>query len=112
MRAVAAALLLALAGCATDPLDRHFGPGGRTIREELATWSPELQAGFAKVSTSCTACHTLNPVFAARIPAGGWAAVVGKMAKRPGAAIPEAERPEIAAWLEHYSAKRREAGGR
>jgi len=100
-------LFLLAAGCAGDPLDRAFGPGGRTIREEIGTWPAESQAAFAKVRDRCSACHTLHPIFAAHVPAGNWASVVRKMARRPGAAIPDGEQPAIAEWLEFYSDRRR-----
>lgn len=89
-----------------DPLDRLFGPSGRTIREEILTWPEERKVEFEIVRARCTACHTLDPVFAARVPAGNWALVVAKMARRPGAAIPDVEQPAIAGFLEYFADQR------
>jgi len=102
------AVLLAAAGCAaSDPMDEPFGPDGRSLREEIATYPEEQRQAFALLERRCTRCHTLNKPFAAHVPAGSWGGVVRRMARRPGAAIPPADAERIAAFLEYLADRRR-----
>lgn len=87
-------------------LDRPFGPDGRTIRQEIATYPPDQRAAFALMERRCTACHTLNEPFGAHVPAGSWRAIVRKMARQPGAAIPSPDQEKIAAFMEYYFERR------
>ena len=53
--------LFIVAGCAAGSLiDKPFGPDGRTIRQEIATYPAEQRAAFALAERRCTQCHTLN----------------------------------------------------
>ena len=108
LRLVSTGLIL-LGSCAmSDPLDRTFGPQGRTIREAIADFPSEQRDTFELVRRRCTRCHTLNEPFAAHVPAGGWRAQVRKMARKPGAAIPPADAEKIAAFLEFFFERRRD----
>ena len=108
MRALIIAAFTAAAGCTlTAPLDRTFGPGGRTIREEIATWPPERREEFSLLRVRCTKCHTLNEPFAAHVPKGGWRSQIRKMQREPGAAIPDADAKRIASFLEYFADRRR-----
>ncbi len=103
-------MLAAAEGCAVpDPLDRMFGPDGRTIREEIATYPPEQREAFALTQRRCTKCHSLDEVFAAHLPEGMWRSQVRKMVRKPGAGIPETDADRIASFLESFSDRRRAA---
>jgi len=105
-RAVLLSWLIA-AGCAAGSLiDKPFGPDGRTIRQEIQTYPAEQRAAFALAERRCTQCHTLNEPFGAHIAPGGWRAVVRKMARQPGAAIPAADQEKIAAFFEYFFERR------
>jgi hypothetical protein len=100
-------ILVIVVGCvAGDVLDKPFGPDGRTIRQEIATYPAEQKAAFALAERRCTQCHTLNEPFSAHIAPGGWRAVVRKMAKEPGAMIPSADQEKIAAFFEYFFERR------
>jgi hypothetical protein len=101
------ALLIVVAGCAAGSLiDKPFGPDGRTIRQEIATYPEEQRAAFALAERRCTACHTLNEPFGAHLAPGAWRALVRKMARQPGAAIPSADQEKIAAFFEYFFERR------
>lgn len=102
--------LALLGGCLlADPLERPFGPDGRTIRRAIEDFPPERRADFELVRRRCGRCHSLDPVFAARIPEGGWAVQVRSMARKAGAGIAPAEAARIASFLEYFDAERRKA---
>lgn len=101
-RPLAAAFLALAASCAIDPLDRAFGPSGRTIREAIGTFPPEQQRAFEVVQRRCTKCHTLNKPFAAHVEAGTWRSIVRRMSREPGAGIPPEEHEVIAGFLEYF----------
>lgn len=105
-RAVVPLLFLATSCAAGSLIDRPFGPDGRTIRQEIQTYPAEQRAAFALAERRCTQCHTLNEPFAAHVPPGGWRAVVRKMARQPGAAIPSADQEKIAAFFEYFFDRR------
>ena len=85
--AVALALLIVVAGCAgVSVLDRPFGPDGRTLRQDIATYPEEQRAAFALAERRCTACHSIDEPFSAHVKAGAWRALVRKMARKPCAA--------------------------
>lgn len=103
-----AAALLLLVGCSLqDPLDEAFGPDGRTIREEIASFPQDKRDAFAVVQRRCTRCHTLNNVFASHLPRGGWRSQVRTMALKPGAAIPDEDAERIQDFLEYFYDRRR-----
>ena len=102
-------IILAFAGCMGSILDRPFGPDGRTIRQDIATYPAEQRAAFALMERRCTGCHTLNEPFSAHVPAGSWRAIVRKMARQPGAAIPSPDQEKIAAFMEYYFERRAQA---
>jgi hypothetical protein len=109
-RGLLTAALGALGACALgDPLERAFGPDGRTIRRAIEEFPPERRAEFDLVRDRCGRCHSLDPVFAARVPEGGWAAQVRTMARKAGAGIAPAEAARIASFLEYFEAERRKA---
>src|SRR5258706_11436745 len=98
-------LLAIAAGCAAGSvLDRPFGPDGRTIRQDIGTYPPEQRAAFALAERRCTPCHTLNEPFSAHVKAGAWRAVVRKMSRKPGAAIPAEDQEKIAGFFEYFFA--------
>ena len=102
--------IIPILSCATgDPLNRIFGPDGRTMREAIATFPEEKQKGFELMQVRCTKCHTLNVPFSAHLPRGAWRAQVRVMSKRPGAGIPPGDLKPIADFLEHFSEVRRQA---
>ena len=110
--AVLLAVLVAL-GCATGSLiDQPFGPDGKTIRQEIQTYPAEMKSAFALAERRCTQCHTINEPFAAHVAPGGWRAVVRKMARQPGAAIPAADQEKIAGFFEYYFERRAEESRR
>lgn len=101
-------VLALLGGCLwADPLERPFGPDGRTIRQAIEGFPPERRADFELLRERCGRCHSLDPVFAARVPEGGWAAQVRAMARKAGAGIAPAEAARIASFLEYFDAERR-----
>jgi len=105
------ALILVAAGCAAGSvLDRPFGPDGRTIRQDIATYPQEQQAAFALAERRCTPCHSLNEPFSAHIKPGVWRAVVRKMSRKPGAAIPAEDQEKIAAFFEYFFERRAASG--
>jgi hypothetical protein len=104
--AVPLAFLVVIAGCAAGNILDRPAADGRTIRQEIETYPPEYRAGFALAERRCTQCHTLNEPFGAHIAPGGWAAVVRKMAREPGAAIPANEHGKIAAFFEYFFERR------
>jgi hypothetical protein len=100
-------LMILLAGCAAGSvIDRPFGPDGKTIRQEIQTYPEEQRAAFALAERRCTACHTLNEPFSAHVAAGGWLAIVRKMARQPGAFIPSADQEKIAGFFEYFFQRR------
>jgi hypothetical protein len=108
-RRVALASFLFAAGCAAgNVLDQPFGPDGATIRQTIATFPKEHQAAFALAERRCTPCHTLNEPFSSHVPPGAWMSVVRKMARQPGALIPEADRQPIADFFEYFFKRRAE----
>ncbi|HEU4333967.1 MAG TPA: hypothetical protein VFT32_05675 [Candidatus Eisenbacteria bacterium] len=100
------ALVLLAAGCAAGSLLDRPGADGRTIRDEIATYPPEHRAAFALAERRCTQCHSLNEPFASHVAPGGWRALVRKMAREPGAAIPSADQEKIAAFFEYFFERR------
>ena len=95
------------AGCAlADPLGQTFGPDGRTIREEIASYPAERQEAFDLMRRRCMSCHTLNEPFAAHIPEGTWRSQVRRMARKPGAAIRAEEAERIADFMEYFAERR------
>src|SRR5688572_13869793 len=103
-------LLIVAAGCAAgDVLDRPFGPDGRTIRQEIATYPQEQRDAFALAERRCTPCHSLNEPFSSHVSPGGWRAVVRKMARQPGAVIPSADQEKIAGFFEYFFDRRAQA---
>src|SRR5687767_2034490 len=96
------ALLGVVAGCAAAGLLDRPNADGRTIRQEIETYPAEQRAAFALAERRCTQCHSLNEPFAAHVAPGGWAAVVRKMAREPGAAIPAADQKKIAEFFEYF----------
>jgi hypothetical protein len=96
-------------GCASGSvLDKPFGPDGRTIRQEIQTFPEEQRQAFALAERRCTPCHTLNEPFSAHVSPGGWAAIVRKMARQPGAVIPQADQAKIAGFFEYFFKRRAE----
>jgi hypothetical protein len=104
--ALAVSLAIFLGCAAGNILDQPFGPDGRTLRMEIATYPADQREAFALAERRCTQCHTINEPFSAHIPAGGWRAVVRKMARQPGAAIPQADQERIAAFFEYFFERR------
>ena len=105
------ALLVAVAGCAgVSVLDRPFGPDGRTIRQDIATYPEEQRAAFALAERRCSACHAIDEPFSAHVKAGAWRSIVRKMARKPGAAIPSADQEKIAAFFEYFFERRAASG--
>src|SRR5688572_8596706 len=100
--AVPLVLLLLVAGCAAGSLLDRPNADGRTLRMEIETYPAEQRAAFALAERRCTQCHTLNEPFAAHVSPGGWRAVVRKMARQPGAAIPAADQEKIAGFFEYF----------
>ena len=100
--AVPLALLLLVASCAAGNLLDRPNADGRTLRQEIGTYPAEQRAAFALAERRCTQCHTLNEPFAAHVAPGGWSAVVRKMARQPGAAIPAEDQKKIAAFFEYF----------
>lgn len=98
--------LILAAGCAAGSLLDRPGADGRTLRQEIATYPAEYRAGFALAERRCTQCHSLNEPFASHVPAGGWTALVRKMAREPGAAIPSEDQKQIAAFFEYFFERR------
>lgn len=104
--AVPFAILILAAGCAAGSLLDRPGADGRTIRQEIETYPAEQRAAFALAERRCTQCHTLNEPFGAHVPPGGWQALVRKMAREPGAAIPSADQERIARFFEYFFERR------
>lgn len=94
--------LLVVFGCAAGSILDRPAADGRTLRMEIETYPAEHRAAFALAERRCTQCHSLNEPFAAHVSPGGWRAVVRKMARQPGAAIPVADQEKIAAFFEYF----------
>jgi len=96
------ALILLAAGCAAGSVLDRPGADGRTLRQEIETYPAEHRSAFALAERRCTQCHSLNEPFASHVPPGGWSALVRKMAREPGAAIPSEDQKRIAAFFEYF----------
>lgn len=108
MRRAAAFLLLELGSCAgPSALDEAFGPSGQTLREWIEAGPAEQREAFALTERRCSRCHTLNVPFSSRFSRGTWSLQVRKMARKPGAGIPDEEIERIAAFFEHIEEERR-----
>jgi hypothetical protein len=106
MRFAVPLVLLLVFGCAAGSLLDRPGADGRTLRMEIESYPAEQRAAFALAERRCTQCHSLNEPFAAHVAPGGWRAVVRKMARQPGAAIPAADQEKIAGFFEYFFERR------